>query len=97
LTLSANAGDPATTFQLARIDVDDVQVSLNDGTTEMRSGVYKVELVTTANGKETLFTTCAVNAATKTGLTVPPGTYRITTTFPTHANSSPNVQTIAVP
>src|SRR5262249_10940958 len=69
-TLSANAGDPPAVVQLARIDVNDVTVRLNDGTTVTRPGNYTIEAVS-PDGQTVLGSTCAAGAPTKTGVTVP--------------------------
>jgi hypothetical protein len=92
--MSANAGDPPAVVQLARIDVNDVTVRLNDGSSVVRPGTYTIEAVT-ADGKTVLGQTCASGAPTKTGANVPAGTYRITTTFVTH-DVPTDVKTITV-
>jgi hypothetical protein len=97
LPFSPNAGDAARPLQLARIDVKDVTVTENDGTKTQLRGTYKIEQVVVTNGLETFRETCARGEPTMTGVTLVPGKYRVSTTFPTHDNSTPHVQVVTVP
>lgn len=95
MPIKAKRGQTVT-VQLKRIDVNDVQVRQEDGTTYMASGTYQVSaLVRTASSgtntwqvlKVPRFTTSSPSAIsnfpTKSGLTVVPGLYKIKVDYST--------------
>ena len=95
-TLGDTGGDPAT-LNVGRIDVTDVAVKQNDGTTANVRGQYTISRVTTNTaGGEVLDSVCA--GQTNTGVDVLPGTYRLVTTYSTvEVGTKTTTQDVTVP
>ncbi len=78
---SDDAKEQGFTFDIAtaRLDVNDMKITRQDGTTYLAPGVYKIEMETTIN-KHATSCTLVGNASTKTGLDVARGfKYTVTT------------------
>ncbi len=98
VALSATAGAASTAFAVQRIDVDDVAVDRDDGSTVATSGTYAIDRVMTGAGGATVYKNIVQRAPTKTGVDVFPGSYRITTTYrTTEAGFQNSVDTVTVP
>jgi hypothetical protein len=90
----ASKGAASLPFQLGRIDVDDVTLRDASGGPQTASGLFTVERKG-ADGTFTAFSSCTYG--TKTGIDVPPGTYRITTTYFIQGSMGRSVDTVTVP
>jgi hypothetical protein len=66
---------------LGRLDVDDVDVTLADGTHKKVRGWYTVADANTGLGVTTAF-------QTNTGLDLPPGKYKLHVNYPTSAGTT---------
>jgi hypothetical protein len=77
LQLSASGASPRV-LRLGRIDVDDVEVTLPSGGTELRRGTYRI----IARGGAVLGTR---DFPTNTGIDVPPGSYDVDVTHTSNA------------
>lgn len=99
LAISANPGDPPAVTTIGRLDIDDVMVTQNDGSTADYPGTYVIQQQkgVDANGNA-IWTNFGCSAPTKTGFDVPAGTYQVTTTYETlQDGNKTDVQTVTVP
>lgn len=109
MPITLKAGQTKT-VQLERLDVDDVDVTKEDGTTYSVKGYYTVERddngtwVPVMAQQTEYYGSCVdsgsatpFGASTGTGLDVLPGNYRVTTRYSTAEGQKTNVQTVSLP
>jgi hypothetical protein len=94
LPLSAKAGDPAAVLQLGRIDVNDVAVKQPDGSRLMVAGAWTLAQKQADGSFTPFFPGCQFG--TKSGVTVPPGAYQVTTTYSVGGQTATDVKSITI-
>jgi hypothetical protein len=81
LTLSP-AGGAIATLALGRVDVDDVDVATNTGSTTVK-GTYRLYKITQKNGQDVVSTRPITQCPTSTGIDVVPGRYKLVVDYQT--------------